>query len=228
MKRLLIYTILLLCTTNFSKAQTNAIRDTASHVQVREIAAGKIQQWKNSKDFNYNRNSEGLSLLQRLRMQILYWLSDFFSNKQRANTFWWIFVVLCLGIVAFAIYKLTGMGSGNMFERRQKKNLVYDDNQENINELDFETAIMQAENNNNLRLAIRYQYLKLLKYLSDKGAIVWKPNKTNHDYILEMNRQPEFTQLTNEFEYIWYGEREVTKEAYEKVKSFFNQQQNKD
>ncbi len=227
MKRLFIYIILLFCAGYYSTAQTVIPQDTASVIVVRNVQHNKIEEWKQSKDFNYERSSEGLSLLQRIRMQILNWLGEFFSDKQRADAFWVVFTVICLSIVAFAIYKLTGMSAGSMFERSSKRNLSFDETEENINEINFEAAIAQAENNNNLRLALRYQYLKLLKYLSDKGAILWKPEKTNHDYILEMNRQPEFIQLTNEFEYTWYGEREISEEAYEEAKAFFNRQQNK-
>lgn len=223
MKKLLLY--FFLCFAIFCQAQTGT-SDTASAVQIRTIPDSKLQQWKNSKDFNYDRNVEGLSFLQRLRMQILHWLAEFFSDRQRRNGFWIVLIVVCFAIVVFAILKLTGMSSGGMFERNTKKNLSYNEEEENIHEINFEDAISTAERNNDLRLAVRFHYLKLLKYLSDKGAILWKPNKTNHDYITEMNGAPAFIQLTNEFEYVWYGEREVNEEEYEAVKNLFNQQQN--
>lgn len=226
MKKLLLY--IFLFSALFCQAQSDSVtvKDTASVIEIRTVSAGKLQEWKKSKDFNYSRNSEGLSVLQRLRMQILYWLSEFFSNRHRANAFWLIVLLLCMAIVAFAVYKLTGMGAGGIFERNNKKNISYEDGEENIHEINFEDAISNAEKNKDLRLAIRFHYLKLLKYLSDKGSILWKPNKTNHDYIIEMEHAPAFIQLTNEFEYVWYGEREVDEKEYEEVKKLFEQQQN--
>ena len=225
MKNLLLY--IFLFSALFCQAQSNSVstKDTASFIEIRTISAAKLQQWEKSKDFNYSRSSEGMSVLQRLRAQILYWLSEFFSNKHRANAFWLIVILLCVAIVAFAVYKLTGMGGGSMFERNNKKNISYEDDEENIHEINFEDAICSAEKNNDLRLAIRFHYLKLLKYLSDKGYILWKPNKTNHDYIIEMKSAPAFIQLTNKFEYVWYGERKIDEKEYEEVKKLFELQQ---
>jgi hypothetical protein len=47
--------------------------------------------------------------------------------------------------------------------------------------------------------------------------ITWQPNKTNRDYLREMNKQaaqPSFKHITDVFEYAWYGERIISREDF--------------
>ena len=69
--------------------------------------------------------------------------------------------------------------------------------------------------------------MQSLKILSDKNIIDWEINKTNAKYIKEMNnhaQQNNFMQLTNVFDYVWYGNKKLAKEefyqAYQSFKQF--------
>ena len=78
----------------------------------------------------------------------------------------------------------------------------------------------------NFRLAVRLQYLQVLKKLSDKGYIDWRINKTNTDYVDEIKSKSfsgMFTRLTFDFEYVWYGEKQVNQEEFFEIRQQFQQ-----
>lgn len=84
--------------------------------------------------------------------------------------------------------------------------------------------------NRNYRLAVRLLYLQTLKHLSDKEIIDWQPNKTNLAYVAEVQNgqgYEEFTPLTHQFEYVWYGDFKLDKSAYEHIQLAFQQFNNR-
>lgn len=221
----LLLIILLLLPLQKAYAQAKFVSDTTSVIEVRAVAADKMAGWKNSKAFRYDRNESKLSWLSRLKMRFWQWLHSFFSNENNERGFWIGLLSICAIVIAFAVYKLSGMNRSGMFERRDREGKAYTEGEENIHEIDFADEIKKAEQSGNLRLAVRLRYLQLLKFLSDKGLIRWQPNKTNHAYIAEMQAAPWFADITNSFEYIWYGEHGIDTLAYENIKSKFEQQQ---
>ena len=90
--------------------------------------------------------------------------------------------------------------------------------------MDLPTAIRQAEEEGNYRLALRLQYLNSLRKLSDRNLINYAINKTNHDYARELIGTPyadSFARVTFLYEFGWYGEFDVTREMYEKISGIF-------
>lgn len=88
---------------------------------------------------------------------------------------------------------------------------------DDIEQLETESLMTQALNAKNYRLAIRLVYLDLLKILHDGKVIVWKKNKTNLDYLSELNKEnfyAEFKKITLGYERVWYGDREATESQY--------------
>lgn len=100
---------------------------------------------------------------------------------------------------------------------------------EDISSFDMNTMIRQALDTNNLRLAIRINYLGLLKKLNEQEKIVWKKDKTNMDYLMELfSRQyhyDEIRQLTLIYETVWYGERSLTQSSYDELVPQFESMQ---
>ena len=87
---------------------------------------------------------------------------------------------------------------------------------EKLGEIDFEKAIDDAVAQKNYRLAVRYSYLKLLKFLADKGLIAYQAYKTNRQYVRELNEplRSGFRDLTRRFDYAWYGNRPVSEAEF--------------
>lgn len=96
---------------------------------------------------------------------------------------------------------------------------------ENIEELDTEGLLQQALASGDLRLAVRIHYLLLLKKLNEVGLIAWKKNKTNRDYLSELfgknNCYDDVRALTLAYELVWYGERSVSSESFQRLSGEF-------
>jgi len=73
---------------------------------------------------------------------------------------------------------------------------------------------------------VRYYYLLALQKLSGKEYIQWEAQKTNHDYIFEIEDQTlryRFTHITSIYDYIWYGNFNVDNHAFAKAETAFKE-----
>lgn len=99
------------------------------------------------------------------------------------------------------------------------------DNIEDIADLKVDEELDKALSNNDLRLAVRIQYLRVLQQLSEEEAIRWKPKKTNSVYVAEMRSHHLlgiFKMITRNYEYIWYGNRSVSLDLYQQWLPYFD------
>jgi hypothetical protein len=110
---------------------------------------------------------------------------------------------------------------------KNKSAEIAEDDFISLNELSqYDSLISEAEKKNDFNLATRYLFLKAIKALSDKDLIRFLPDKTNHEYVKEMERHSlagEFSSLTRSYEYVWYGKFLIDKNQYEVLKEQFIQ-----
>jgi hypothetical protein len=96
---------------------------------------------------------------------------------------------------------------------------------ENIEHIEVATALQKALAEGNFKLAIRLYYLDLLKKLNERAYIVWKKDKTNHNYLMELYTKgfyfDDIRKLTLAYELVWYGEHTLQNETYQKLFSEF-------
>ena len=98
---------------------------------------------------------------------------------------------------------------------------------QNIEDENFEQILESTLEERDFRKSIRIQFLILLQTLAKKKLIKWKPNKTNGVYVEEcsvLELKETFRSISTAFDYIWYGNKEITESDYhliaEKVTSF--------
>lgn len=128
--------------------------------------------------------------------------------------------------VLFIVYSLiTKDGSGIFSSRQNKKLNTHEDiTSKNIEDTDINTLILKAERDNDYRLAIRYYYLLVLKTLTLKKIITFEDDKTNAEYLNELNTKPfsdNFAYVSYLYNYIWYGKFAVNVEQYNNAKHNF-------
>ena len=95
---------------------------------------------------------------------------------------------------------------------------------EHIHEFDLPTLIQQAIAQKDFTVATRLYYLLTIKTLSDKNLIHWKKDKTNRNYLNELtalDTKSQFSQLTNIFERVWYGEVAVNEAIFGEIEEQF-------
>ncbi|AZA53183.1 DUF4129 domain-containing protein [Chryseobacterium sp. G0201] len=135
-----------------------------------------------------------------------------------------IFAIILVGFLLYFIIKyLIGKDGNFIFGKKNKKVIIKDEElHENIHEINFPESIAKFEREGDYRSAVRYQFLFVLKKLSDKKSINWNPEKTNKDYVTELkvpNLKNEFSNLSYIFEYVWYGEFSIDEQSYQKFKA---------
>jgi len=130
-----------------------------------------------------------------------------------------IFYILVLLGVVYIIVKMVLNKEGRWLFRRKKEkaNTLEFEITENIQQVNFENLIQEAVQNKEYRLAIRYNYLLLLKKLDQYKIITYDPQKTTYDYSLDLEgtaHSKGFNKATYYYTYIWYGEFSIDAEEY--------------
>ena len=210
-------------------AQQKAVYDSLA-VQQRSFSKSSLDTYTKNRDFQYEKETiEQPSLWNRFWNWLWGLYDDLMSTEGGRATMKIFYWLLALGAVTFFIFKVRHMNRMALFEATATAGTAYSVEDENIHAISFESAIQQALQNGNYRLAIRYLYLQSLKILTDKNLIAWLPNKTNRDYLRELNAtsfQQPFRDITNIFEYAWYGNLTVTEEDFAGMKEEFLKFQN--
>jgi len=197
-----------------------------------------IEKYKNNPDFNYqpldNKKNfivQAVDWLKRKLEEILYkfftWILDQKSAKGIVRLILTSLPYIAIAVFVYLLFKFL-IGLDLIFLKRKNNyptNQVFlSDDEHIINEEDIEKLIQQALIKKDYRLAIRYQYLNILKQLKNKELIQWHPDKTNREYVQELKNpmlKPQFKRLTLLYDYIWYGNYNLAKEDFQKINHDF-------
>lgn len=192
----------------------------------------KFQSKYKGADYDYTTIKPRESLWQKIQKRIMKILESIFGKvdpnqtASYAENIMRIFAVIITGFVLYFLMKFLLGKDGNFFfsKKNKKVNIADQDLQENIHEINFSESIEKFERQNDYRSAVRYQFLLVLKKLTDKKLINWNPEKTNKDYLSELKTKElkmGFKELAYIFDYVWYGEFEVNEESYNNFKQKF-------
>lgn len=204
--------------------------DHDSFVRERCFDAQRLQEAKKNPDYVYDIvvKNEAPTFFDKLMYKIGKFLFDIFYNP--TGSFQTIlFYIICLALVALLVYLIMRMNSIGIFSRSNNKNktvLGFSELEEDINSIDFDKMIEEAIQSGMFRRAIRLNFLKALKLLSDKNLILWEINKTNRDYFYEFKNnslREGFKEVTYIYEYVWYGNLDIDAEKFSKLNMNFKE-----
>ncbi len=137
----------------------------------------------------------------------------------------YILILLLIGAVIYFLLK-NALLDGSIKNSIQGDSLLYENQHlDEVSESDIERLLREAIARNDLRAAVRLYYIKLLKHLHSTGYIIWKKDKTNHDYAAELSAfsfTRDFRRLMIAYEIIWYGERTPSAEEFNTLQVNFN------
>lgn len=148
-----------------------------------------------------------------------------FSMKPWFQTLLWVIIV-----AGFTVFLVIYLGSSNIGLFRKKIRSTGHTEEDQISEdifaINYQKEIDKAVAGGNYRLAVRLHFLQLLRKMSDSNIIRYKQDKTNFDYLMEL--QPTryyapFFRVTRNYEYSWYGQFPVSHDAYRIIKNDFEQ-----
>lgn len=205
----------------------------SSPVELRKFDKTSIEKLKKEHPYNYGKNKEpiqntntnnlGRAIL-RFIEKLLHVLFDAWSSLSFLSIL--IRILLYASFIAIIIYLLFKLFNIRHLIGRNKTIIQteYDVSNENIHELNFATLIKNAVEEKKYRLAVRLQYLNALKILNDKQYIQWSPEKTNIHYVFELRDMYKntFSDITYIFDWVWYGEHEISEMEYMRFEQQFN------
>jgi hypothetical protein len=182
-------------------------------------------------DFQYdNPRAEGPSLWE----QVLRWLRRtlwdpvFESTTPDARRY--VLIGLAVLALGWAVARLLRVEGAGVFARRSDAGGAAGPllDAEDIAEVDLETRLGAALNAGQHREAVRVRYLLLLQALDAAGAIAWRRDKTNRQYVAEVRaarpeRARSFARATRVFDAVWYGERPVPPALYAELAPLFDE-----
>lgn len=113
---------------------------------------------------------------------------------------WWCLGTLVVLAVCFFIWR----NRVGLFGPRNKEFDAQEITEDDINEVDFDQLIAEAEKNDNHLMLCRLRYLQTLKAASDASLVTWRRYKTPTQYAQEW-QDNDFGIMTNHFLRIRYG-----------------------
>ncbi|CAD5280449.1 MULTISPECIES: hypothetical protein [unclassified Imperialibacter] len=153
---------------------------------------------------------EGISLWDQLWLWIFSLIGRLFGGPNGQNIGQILWLLFLVAVVAGAAYLVIKMQYGSVFSRSNEAGssafTVYGGSQQ----VDYNKLINEALEAGDLKMAIRYLYMKGLTNLSDQDLLKIRSWKTGADYASELSgdQKSKFIQLKQVFEYTWYGEFE--------------------
>ncbi len=130
----------------------------------------------------------------------------------------WTSFILMITLLLLFVLKILGI---NPFRKKSDRNNLQfslEEIEDNLDKIQLDPYIEEALKNKDYRLAIRLYYLMIIQRLAFKDKIIWKKYKTNKHYLNEMRSADsfkEFSNLTRDYERIWFSEMFFQKNEYE-------------
>ena len=222
--------ILVLCVNSFSFIDTDtkpAIAIDSSNIELRQFSDDAITSYQDDEAYLYDRPPPKDE--ERYIQNFILWLlrsMGFAADSIGSviNLADAIIYGLISALLLYAVFKVFGMSPLSVFRRSSTKKVSgITSLKEDIREIDFNQLVNDAVSSGDYRFAIRYYYLWLLKTMDNKNIIIWQPDKTNRDYLKEINskNKPSFIHITRVFEYVWYGENDIDHQHYTRYEQQF-------
>jgi hypothetical protein len=208
--------------------------DTTLYYNAYITPTDSVLAWKNEKSFSYAKNLDSLLRAEKnknAKKEINYnppsfntsWLQRLLNGNVLQLFFW----VLAIFFVLFILYKLFfTKGAFRRSAKNEKSNLPLVEEEVIDANTNFDNLIADAIKASNYRLAVRYQYLKSLHTLAQKNIVSLAVDKTNYQYVTEINNESikkSFASILLNYEYVWYGQFNIEATLYQKLNQQFIQ-----
>ncbi len=205
-----------------SNSAGDILSDTTLYIYPINISPDSVVKWKNEKQFSYIRDIDNLLKKKQQEDISKYstenepsedsWLQKLLSS-QFLRVFFWI---VAIAFVLIVLYKL--FLSNAVFTRNTKSSepAKTPEMPEPVTVSDYDKLIQQSCRLGDYRMAIRYLFLKNLAALADHEYLVLSTEKTNYQYVQEIEAgfKNEFASLVLIYEYTWYGNFKPAPETY--------------
>lgn len=194
-----------------------------------------IADFKDDSDFDYTEIKEEDNFWEDFKRWFGELWERFWSallGDYKANNFWSLVIsaipyIIIAGIIVFVVWLFIKLNPGaRLLQSKKTGEIFFTEEEEIVKSRDIYKYIQQALEHKDYRLAIRYYYLLILRKLTDAELIHYEFDKTNTDYIREIEPveiNSRFKTVTTLYDYIWYGSFDVTRQQYGKAQETFSE-----
>ncbi len=202
--------------------------DISSKIGQRQFSDGFNDRYSGEL-FDYRTNNgEAQNLIGRFLRWLINILGDAVGFNIDPATIKFIEYLIYVLMAVLAVYLLVkffvGENLSTLFTRKSTAIVDLNLAEVHIENIDLDQLMKGALAKKDFRLAIRYQYLKMLKSLSQRNMIEWHFEKTNSDYEKELAKtklRPMFAEVSYLYDYIWYGEQHIDETIYNAAQGKF-------
>ena len=139
----------------------------------------------------------------------------------------WVLILFAILFLVFIIIKVIGadvlITKGKKIHKLSELENM---DEEDLELSDLEKLLKAAQTAGDHRKMIRIYYLMIIRQLSEQELIRWKKDKTNREYLREMQPHPHygiFRDVTILFETVWYGDIDVKERDFALIGPKFTQ-----
>ncbi len=140
-----------------------------------------------------------------------------FIDRFLNSTFLKVILFLVIGFV-LAWLVMNFYNSKGIFKKQTaNQNKISDDEEiELLNFVDFNEIIKLSVLDKQYRKAVKYYFLQTLFMLSEREIINKSLGKTNNEYLRELPEQLKinFAVLVKQYNYVWYGNKNIDEETF--------------
>jgi hypothetical protein len=128
-------------------------------------------------------------------------------------------IIGLIGLIGFGIYRMIGRPRNRRLARDGVE-ITLDNLEEYLDESDLDHFLREALAQQRYSVAVRLYYLQIIKDLSGRGLLRWSREKTNRDYLRELQRHrlfEPFRSATRIYERVWYGNAALDEAAFRRI-----------
>ncbi|MBN2745744.1 MAG: hypothetical protein JXR34_03385, partial [Bacteroidales bacterium] len=179
----------------------------------------RMEKYRKDADFQYYKYSENQKdIYDAYRSKLFQILKGIFGNKAAANLLSNIhYFILLIAVLLVALY-VGRLSTEGVFQKSNAvhhgKGVQITSTNNSVNQ-DLKSQMEEAMKNADFKLALRLQFISLLRSLHQNKIIQWESYKTNYDYYFEIKDagiKQIFREIAYVYEHVWYGGRSVSQD----------------
>ncbi|QQT63847.1 DUF4129 domain-containing protein [Sphingobacterium multivorum] len=184
-------------------------------------------------DFVYSENiKDRVGVLQRILARLVDWIGSIMPDNpyKFREEFGYVFAFLAVIALAFILYIVLYNRKQYFIKHSEEESeldvLAYVER--NLMNSNLEPYIQEAIAQRNYALGIRYLQLLNIQKLAQSDHIKWKLSKTNAEFTQEIQNEElrrGFAECTRIFDYVWFGQFELTEDNFNQYQQLFHQYQ---
>ncbi|WP_394676432.1 DUF4129 domain-containing protein [uncultured Sphingobacterium sp.] len=184
-------------------------------------------------DFVYSENiKDRVGALQRILARLADWIGSIMPDNpyKFREEFGYVFAFLAVIALAFILYKVLYNRKQYFIKHSEEESeldvLAYVER--NLMNSNLEPYIQEAIAQRNYALGIRYLQLLNIQKLAQSDHIKWKLSKTNAEFAEEIQNEElrrGFAKCTRIFDYVWFGQFQLTEDNFSQYQQLFHQYQ---